>query len=56
MIIMELCTDPHFLQVFYILKVTFKIVLILYKYGKIRLPFYVKGDTIPVMNKSIKGE
>ena len=24
---MELCTDPHFLQVFYILKVTFKIVL-----------------------------
>ena len=27
MIIMELCTDPHFLQVFYILKVTFKIVL-----------------------------
>ena len=27
MIYMELCTDPNFLQVFYILKIVFKIVL-----------------------------
>ena len=27
MIYMELCTDPNFLQVFYILKIAFKIVL-----------------------------